>query len=111
MGKPAPHGPLLGDELGWAIKLLTDKQYRAYRYRREGHAWNWIAQRMGISRQAVIHHVAKAEKRLGYTPTVTAKQRAHRTRALPSGRPRPSRLGTSTCVSWSRRCRLRTGAH
>jgi predicted DNA-binding protein YlxM (UPF0122 family) len=72
----APPGPLVGDELAWAIELLTDKQYLAYRYRREGHALNWIANRLGVSRPAVIHHIAKAEKRLGYAPTVTAKQKS-----------------------------------
>jgi DNA-binding CsgD family transcriptional regulator len=71
MAKPAPYGPLLGNERGRAIELLTDKQFTAYRYRREGQAWNWIAQRMGVSRPAVIHLVAKAEKRLGYEATVT----------------------------------------
>ena len=75
MAEPPQHGPLLGDELYCAIERLTDKQLRAYQYRREGHALNWIATRMGISRTAVIHHVAKAEKRLGYEPTVTAKQK------------------------------------
>lgn len=75
MASKAPPGRLRGNELGWAIKLLTDKQLRAYQYRREGHAWNWIATRMGVTRPAVIHLVAKAEKKLGYEPTVTAKQK------------------------------------
>jgi hypothetical protein len=76
MGEPAPAGPLLGEELGWAIELLTDKQLTAYRYRREGQALNWIARRMGVTRTRVIHLIAAAEKRLGYTPTVTPKQKA-----------------------------------
>lgn len=76
MGEPAPAGPLLGDELAWAIELLTEKQLRAYRYRREGQALNWIARRIGVSRARIIHLIAAAEKRLGYTPTVTPKRRA-----------------------------------
>jgi predicted DNA-binding protein YlxM (UPF0122 family) len=76
MAKQAPHGPLLGNELGWANKLLTDKQFYAYRYFREGqHTMGWIAQRMGTSRQAVMQLVVKAEKRLGYEPTFTPKQK------------------------------------
>jgi len=71
----APTGPLVGDELNRAIEVLTDRQLRAYRYRRNGHALNWIAQRMGISRTAVVHHIAKAEKRFGYEPSVTGKQK------------------------------------
>jgi len=76
MATPAPPGPLVGNELARAIELLTDKQLRAYQYYREGHAWNWIAQRMGSSRTAVIHLVAKAQKRLGYELTVTPKQKS-----------------------------------
>lgn len=75
VARQAPTGPLLGEELDRAIQDLTDKQLRVYRYRREGHAWNWIAQRMGTSRPAVIHLFAKAEKRLGYEPTVALRQR------------------------------------
>jgi hypothetical protein len=66
----------MGAELETAIERLTDKQLLAYGYRRKGQAWDWIATRMGMSRTAVIHHAAKAEKRLGYEPTVTAKQRS-----------------------------------
>jgi hypothetical protein len=75
MPKAAPHGPLLGDELAWAIELLTDKQLHAYRYRREGHALNWIATRLGVTRPRVVHLIAASEKRLGYEPTVTAKKK------------------------------------
>jgi hypothetical protein len=75
MPKSAPQGPLLGDELAWAIELLTDKQLRAYRYRREGHALNWIATRLDVTRTRVVHLIAAAEKRLGYEPTVTAKKK------------------------------------
>src|SRR5713101_8054124 len=76
MAKQAPYGPLLGSERVWAIKLLTDQQLRAYRYRREGQALNWIAQRLGVSRPRVVHLIAAAEKRLGYEPTVAAKQKS-----------------------------------
>lgn len=76
MAKPAPHGPLLGDELGWAIELLSDKQLRAYSYFREGqHTMGWIATRMGTSRQAVIPLVVKAERKLGYELSFTPKQK------------------------------------
>jgi predicted DNA-binding protein YlxM (UPF0122 family) len=76
VAKPAPHGPLLGNELASANKLLTDKQFYAYRYFREGqHTPGWIAQRMGTSRQAVMQLVVKAEKNLGYEPTFTPKQK------------------------------------
>jgi hypothetical protein len=73
---PRPHGPLCGNELAQAIEFLTDRQLRAYQHRREGHAWNWIAQRMGVSRQAAMQLVVKAEKRLGYEPSVTPKKKA-----------------------------------
>lgn len=86
------HGPLLGSELARAIKVLTDRQLQAYRYRREGHGWNWIAQRMDVSRQAVIHHVANAERHLGYEPTVTPKQKA---RYKPAARKRAERDAAS----------------
>lgn len=75
MSKPAPAGPLLGDELARAIHLLTEKQLRAYSYWREGHALNWIATRLGVSRPRVVHLLAAAEKKLGYEPTVTAKKK------------------------------------
>jgi hypothetical protein len=75
LAQPAPTGPLLGDELGWAIALLTDKQLTAYRHRRDGHALNWIARRMGVSRARVVHLIGAAEKRLGYAPSVTLKQK------------------------------------
>jgi transposase len=74
--KQSPAGPLLGEELAWAIELLTDRQLIAYRHRREGHALNWIAQRLGVSRTRVVHLIGAAEKRLGYAPSVTAKQRS-----------------------------------
>lgn len=67
-------GPLMGDEEARAIALLSDRQLRAYRYRRQGHAWDWIARQMGISRPAVIHLVARAERRLGYKQTVSNRQ-------------------------------------
>jgi DNA-binding CsgD family transcriptional regulator len=76
MSRPAPHGALLGSELEWAIELLTDRQLRAYRYRREGHALNWIANRLGVKRPRVVHLIAAAEKRLGYELTVTPKQKS-----------------------------------
>jgi DNA-binding CsgD family transcriptional regulator len=75
MKMQAPHGPLVGDELAHAKRLLTPKQLQAYRLRRQGNAWNWIADRMGVSRAAVIHHVAKAETRLGYKLTVAPKKK------------------------------------
>lgn len=71
----APTGPLLGDELERATELLTPKQLIAFRYRRDGHALNWIARRMNISRPRVVHLVAAAEKRLGYVQTVTPKKK------------------------------------
>jgi hypothetical protein len=75
LAQPPPVGPLLGEELAWAIELLTDKQLIAYRYRRDSHALNWIAQRMGVTRPRVVHLIAAAERRLGYAPSVTAKQK------------------------------------
>lgn len=66
---------MLGHELASAMELLTNKQLIAYRYRREGHALNWIARRMGVTRPRVIHLIAAAEKRLGYAPSVTLKQK------------------------------------
>lgn len=74
----SPNGPLLGSELNRAIVLLTERQLQAYRYRREGYAWDWIATRMGVSRQAVMQRVVKAEKRLGYEPSVTPKGKEYK---------------------------------
>lgn len=73
--RTAPTGPLMGNEQHLAIELLTDKQLIAYRYRREGQALNWIANRMGVSRARIVHLIAAAEKRLGYEPSVTPKQK------------------------------------
>jgi DNA-binding CsgD family transcriptional regulator len=75
MNEPSPSGPLLSEELATAKELLTGKQFLAYRHRRGGHALNWIARRMGVSRARVVHLIASAEKRLGYASSVTPKQR------------------------------------
>jgi DNA-binding CsgD family transcriptional regulator len=76
MDEPAPNGPLLGDELQRATELLTVRQLTAYHHRRDNHSLNWIAARMGVTRPRVVHLVAAAEKRLGYAPSVTPKQKA-----------------------------------
>lgn len=75
MARPAPPGPLLGNELAMAIEQLTDKQLRAYQYWRRGHAPEWIASRIGVKRPRVYHLVHAAEKHLGYTPSVAGKQK------------------------------------
>jgi hypothetical protein len=75
VAKPAPHGPLLGNELAWAIELLTDEQLRAYRYFREAHAMEWIGRRLGVTRQAVMQRIVRAERKLGYEPSFTPRQK------------------------------------
>jgi predicted DNA-binding protein YlxM (UPF0122 family) len=71
----APHGPLSGGEFGHARQLLTDKQFHAYRHFRDGKQMGWIANRLGNTRQAVMQLVVKAEKKLGYEPSFTPKQK------------------------------------
>lgn len=74
-----------------AVERLTEKQFFAYRYRREGHALDWIARRLGVSRPRVVHLIAASEKRLGYTPSVTPKRK---TPYKPVAQPREEQAST-----------------
>jgi DNA-binding CsgD family transcriptional regulator len=85
MPHPEPTGPLMGHEAYRARELLTDRQLQAYRYYRDANTWDWSARRMGTSRTRVIHHVARAQRKLGYDMTVTGKQKAAYKPQKPAG--------------------------
>jgi DNA-binding CsgD family transcriptional regulator len=76
LAQRAPTRPLLDDELRRANELLTPQELTVYRHRRGGQSWNWIAAQLGVSRTRVVHLFGRAEKKLGFEPSVTLKRKA-----------------------------------
>ena len=76
-----PTGPLVGDELSKARRVLTHQQLRAYCYIREGRRPGWIAKQLGVKRPRVYHLVGAAEQNMGYRLTYTPKQPGSRGRS------------------------------